>query len=415
MNHINHILIENVLSTVYDYFKNRVHSTPKDRADFDFVVSDPSGRKTAIEVKAQVVAQSSIIRLADTLKTHPDLHEFILIAPESPDRSQLKIFDKYIKPVVPKASWTNLHDYLKNAFGLDINDETDLSQLKMAAITSNIDVHSKKEMARDLPLRESEKLLNKNLTEIKKGGHKISPTLIALRRQFPDSILAKLDQDQKSIYHELHIGKKYPNAIIILTDIKNFSTIVATADPDELNKVMTKYYTNARELVFKYNGILDKFIGDAVLAIFNYPMTSSEAYLNSLKFCSELILLGQNCFGNLLSKMDQSVESCTRIGISNGAIYTLNIGQGEIEVTFLGDKINLAARLEKSCENDGILVSNRFCSNFLVENPDLVDLVSIVERKLDPTDAKGQFVTTTAWQFQKDQIQKILEINDSES
>lgn len=407
--HLSPQLIEAVLSTVFDYFKKRVITTPSDRANFDFVLKGDKGEKIAIEVKGQNITPSSIIRLKDTLAKHSDIDEFILITPEKPSSGQIQFFKKHLLTEFPKSKWLNLKEFLKTNYNVDINNNDDLVQLQIAAITSKIDLYSQGIIGNQITLKKGQETLNKNLEEAKKGDFKVQNNLISLRRQFPDSLLATLKAENEQLLSELHIGEKYNDAIIVLTDIKNFSSIVSAADPEDLNEAMSKYYTNARDLVFKYNGILDKFIGDAVLAIFNYPKKNIESYLNTIKFCSELIQLGNETFQNLLSKMDQAVETGTRVGVSNGPIYTLNIGKGDIEVTFIGDKINFAARLEKNCEINGILVSNRFYNKLTHEFSELTKQLQIEKKDISPTDAKGQTMITTAWQIMHNDIQKIID------
>lgn len=406
-------LIEAVLSTVFDYFKKRVVTTPSDRANFDFVLKGDKGEKIAIEVKGQELNLSSIVRLKDALTKHSDIDEFILITPDKPNVAQLQFFKKHLLPEFPESKWLSLKEFLKSNYNVDINNSDDLAQLQIAAITSKIDLYSQGIIGNEVTLKKGQKILSKNLAEAKKGDFKVQNSLISLRRQFPDSLLATLKQENEKLLSELHIGEKYNDAIIVLTDIKNFSSIVSAADPEDLNEAMSKYYTNARDLVFKYNGILDKFIGDAVLAIFNYPRKNLESYINTIKFCSELIQLGEETFQNLLSKMDQAVETGTRVGVSNGPIYTLNIGKGDIEVTFIGDKINFAARLEKKCEINGILVSNRFYNKLTHEFSELTQQLQIDKQDISPTDAKGQTMTTTAWQIKYNDIQKIIDFKAS--
>ena len=406
-------LIEAVLSTVFDYFKKRVLTTPSDRANFDFVLKGDKGERIAIEVKGQQLNLSSIVRLKDALTKHSDIDEFILITPDKPNAAQLQFFKKNLLPDFPKSKWLSLKEFLKSNYNVDINNSDDLAQLQIAAITSKIDLYSQGIIGNEVTLKKGQETLNKNLAEAKKGDFKVQNSLISLRRQFPDSLLATLKQENEKLLSELHIGEKYNDAIIVLTDIKNFSSIVSAADPEDLNEAMSKYYTNARDLVFKYNGIIDKFIGDAVLAIFNYPRKNLESYINTIKFCSELIQLGEETFQILLSKMDQAVETGTRVGVSNGPIYTLNIGKGDIEVTFIGDKINFAARLEKNCEINGILVSNRFYNKLTHEFSELTQQLQIDKKDISPTDAKGQTMTTTAWQIKYNDIQKIIDFKAS--
>lgn len=404
-------LIEAVLATVFDYFKKRLVTTPSDRANFDFVLKGDNGEKIAIEVKGQHIPMSSIIRVKEALIKHNDVDEFVLITPDKPNIGQIQFFTKHILTKFPKSKWLSLKEFLKANYDIEINSIDDLEKLQIAAITSKIDLYSQGIIGNQVNLKIGQEILNKNLENVKKGDFKVKNNLISLRRQFPDSLLATLKEGNDIIISELHIGKKYNDAIIVLTDIKNFSNIVSAAEPEDLNEAMSKYYTNARDLVFKYNGILDKFIGDAVLAIFNYPEKNTTSYLNTIKFCSELIQLGEETFQNLLSKMDQAVETGTRVGVSNGPIYTLNIGKGDIEVTFIGDKINFAARLEKNCEINGILISNRFYNKLTHEFPVLTKELQIEKKDISPIDAKGQTMTTTAWQIKHSDIQTTIDFN----
>ena len=405
---LNPELIESVLSTVFDYFKKRLITTPADRANFDFVLRGDDGKNIAIEVKPQNLKVGQFRNLINSLNHVKDIDEFILITPSSPNKGDLEFFNRFLKSSFENSSWLSLTEFLKKNYNLDIKTKDDLVQLQIAAITSKIDNYSKEVIGNEIKDEPKKEILLKSLDETKQGESKYSTDFISLRRQFPDSILATLAQDSDKLHQELFIGQKYNDAIIVLTDIKNFSSMVSAADPDDLNEAMSKYYSNARDLVFKYNGILDKFIGDAVLAIFNYPKKGIEAYINTLKFCSELILLGKETFENLLSKMDQSVETGTRVGVSNGPIYTLNIGKGDIEVTFIGDKINFAARLEKNCDINGILISNRFYTKLSVEFNQLTEQLKITEKDLSPADAKGQIMTTQAWQIGFEDIDKII-------
>lgn len=235
----------------------------------------------------------------------------------------------------------------------------------------------------------------------------------SLRRQFPESTISTLENDADKILQTLNLGNNYYNdAIIILTDLKNFSNLVSAADPNELNKLISKYYKSSRELVFKYGGVLDKFIGDAVLAIFNYPHINEGSYVNALKFCAEQILMGEKLLQNFQKKLDQEIETGTRVGLATGAIYALNIGKNDIEVTFLGEKMNFAARLEKNCNLNGILMSNRFYHKLNGINSVYLDSCELKEIKIDPKDAKGQNGTTTAWQVEKSKLESIVNRTD---
>jgi len=405
---VNPALIESVLSTVFDYFKKRLSTTPFDRARFDFVLDEDIG-KTAIEVKSQNVRDEFLKSISSKLSTEKDVKKFILITPDRPTKRQLASFENYLSPSAKEFEWTSLQDFLKKYYDLEINDAKDLAKLQIAAITAKFDNYNQGLIGTKIPGVDYEKKLKENFTEISEAELKKADNLISLRRQFPDSILAKLEQeDFEKLSSQLSIGQRYSDAIVVLTDIKNFSEIVLLADPDDLKEAMSKYYTSARDLVFKYHGVLVQFVGDAVLAIFNYPKKDTLSYFRTTKFCAELISLGIEVFNSLLENMDNAIDTGTRVGVTNGAIYTLNIGKEGIEITFIGDKINFAARLEKKCNVNGILVSNRFHTKFCKQYPKLASSISFKKKKLKPEDAKGQKTITKAWQIDYKDIAKII-------
>lgn len=405
-------LIESVLSSLFDFLKKKVITTPADRAKFDFIIKDDDGKKIAIEVKGQNITLKTLLNIERALLDYKDLDDFYLITPEEPSKE----FEKRVKTVFKDLKivfhWMSINQFIQQQnLGIDLNDDirNALLNLQVAAVTSKYEDYSKQFIGSHLGTTDLTAHLKKNIQNVKEGKVDRTNILFGLRRQFPYSTIVELEKDPEIISDKLCFGKKYDDAIIILTDIKNFSSLVSVADPEELNDLMSKYYTNARELVFKYGGILDKFIGDAVLVIFNYPFKDPMNFTKATQFCAELILMGENILMEFQRKLDQEIETGTRVGLATGPIYALNIGKEEFEVTFIGDKINFAARLEKNCEVNGILMSNRFYHKLDDSNHDFIYKVGKTEIKIDPKDAKGQVGITTAWQISRDQMDKLIE------
>ncbi|AYN00101.1 adenylate/guanylate cyclase domain-containing protein [Chryseobacterium sp. 3008163] len=291
--------------------------------------------------------------------------------------------------------------------GIDLSKDfkSTLLDLQIAAVTSKFETYGKDFIGNDLAAEH----LKKNFENVKDGTIDKTSILYGFRRQFPYSTIKELEENESKLDQILSFGKKYDDAIIVLTDIKSFSSLVSVSDPDDLNDLMSKYYMNARDLVFKYGGILDKFIGDAVLAIFNYPFKDPNSFSKATKFCAELILMGNNILNEFQRKLDQKIETGTRVGIATGTIYPLNISTEEYEVTFIGDKINLAARLEKNCEVNGILLSNKFYHKLADSDSDLINKIQFEEIVIDPKDAKGQTDPISAWKIENTTVVKIVE------
>lgn len=404
-------LIEVVLSSIFDVLKNKISISPSVRAEFDFMVNGEHGERIAIEVKKQNIDIKSLYHIKSILDKHSDIDIFYLITPENPEPKRLKEFQSLFESQKVSSNWLGINDYLheqKLDFEFSEDIRSSLLNLQVASITSNYENYSKNIIGSDLGYNQLSKSLKENVKKLNAGEIDKSDIRFSLKRQFPYSTISKLKNDSETISKSLKFGKKYDNAIIVLSDLKNFSILVSSADPEELNELMGKYYTSARDLVFKYGGVLDKFVGDAVLVIFNYPTTANDSFQKAIRFSSELILMGEKLLSEFHKKLDQKIETGTRIGITSGAIYALNIGQEDIEVAFIGDKINFAARLEKNCAVNGILLSNRFFNKLKDVSPELIKKLQLVEDELDQKDAKGQVGDSPTWLVESSQLDILL-------
>ena len=405
-------LIESVLSSLFDFLKKKVITGPSDRAKFDFIIRDDDGKKIGIEVKGQNITLKTLKNIESALQEYSDLDEFYLITPEEPQPSFEDKLKFVFKDSKVKIQWLSINQFIQQQkLGIQLSEDfrNALLDLQIAAVTSKFEDYGKEFIGSKLGATDLTAHLKKNFENVKEGKISKSNILFGLRRQFPYRIIKELEIEPEKLAEILGFGKKYDDAIIVLTDIKSFSSLVSVSDPDELNDLMSKYYVNARELVFKYGGILDKFIGDAVLAIFNYPFKNKDSYTNATKFCSELILMGENILNEFQRKLDQKIVTGTRIGIATGPIYALNIGTDEYEVTFIGDKINLTARLEKNCEVNGILISNKFYYKLVDNDSEFLAKLDLEEKEIEPKDAKGQTEPIKAWQIHRTEMEKIIE------
>lgn len=230
-------------------------------------------------------------------------------------------------------------------------------------------------------------------------GEMAGQHLSSLARQFSHQTVADLYQDPTALEERLHLGKRVEQVTVVLTDIVNFSSLVSASRPEDLRSAMEKYYRLAREAVFSHGGMLDKFIGDAVLAVFGFPQAGSTDATKAIEFGNEMILIGQEVLPTWLDDLDAKIPTGTRVGIATGDIWPINIGSDQLEITLLGDTINLAARLEKNCDYDGILIGNRTKTKAEREARDVLAKFALKERLLDAKDAKGQPFDVRCWQL----------------
>ena len=230
----------------------------------------------------------------------------------------------------------------------------------------------------------------------------------SLARQLSTKSLSDVDRAGRPVEKALRIGEEL-RPFILLSDIKSFSTLVRVGDPAVIQQMMNAYYRRARQIIWGNNGVLDKFIGDAVLAIWGYPEPTPEDAGNAVRAATELIMLGRSLLEEFQSRHNEAIESGTRVGIASDEVLVLNIGTDQVEVSFVGNGINLAARLETASLMDGILMDNRTKAALASTWPDVERLAAPEEVLLDEKHAKGQLTNIRAWQVLPAGVDRMLE------
>ncbi len=369
----------------------------KDRP-FDFLFDDREGRRTAARVSTDKPTSDLFDEIADHLKfATRDIGRFLLVTPKPPGKMQHVTFDRAFKDAAVTAEWLGGQD-VSVALGLggdiDLTRPETLEGLQMAAVTTHIE----KYLDEPAPGAGRTDNLSRVIHSARRRITEFPPEYLMLRRQFPFSTIQRLKRKERPLDEQLLIGGHIDRVTVVLSDLKNFSTLVTTAGEEPLKRIMSGYYRRARELVWEHGGVLDKFIGDAVLAIFNYPYISKTAPMRAVAFARDLIALGDDVLARLTESLDGAVETGTRIGMCSGELWILDIGQENIEVSFFGDIINLAARLETNAEVNCLLMDDYTRRLIRDEDPGLLDLIQPASIALAPSDVKGQGHPVQAWQ-----------------
>lgn len=143
----------------------------------------------------------------------------------------------------------------------------------------------------------------------------------------------------------LKLGGRKEHMSVFFSDVRGFTTISEKLAPEELSRVLNLYLTPMTELVFKNNGTLDKYIGDAIMAFFGAPIKhphhAKEACRCALQNIEKLKELQKEFEAQGLPYIDIG------IGINTGAMSVGNMGSNIVQnYTVMGDSVNLAARLE---------------------------------------------------------------------
>jgi adenylate cyclase len=144
---------------------------------------------------------------------------------------------------------------------------------------------------------------------------------------------------------KLKLGGDKKDLSVLFSDIRGFTTISEKLIPEELVRLLNEYLTEMTNIVFKYEGLLDKYMGDAIMAVFGAPLDQPDharrACLTALEMIGEL--------HNLQKKWEAEGRPILNIGIgiNTGDMVVGNMGsEMRFDYTVMGDMVNLGSRLE---------------------------------------------------------------------
>ena len=143
----------------------------------------------------------------------------------------------------------------------------------------------------------------------------------------------------------LGLGGKRANVTVLFSDIRGFTSMSEKMSAQEVSQLLNEYFSEMEPIVTKYNGIINKFIGDAIMAVFGEPIQDENHPLNAVRCGFEMLQKVQE-----LDKKWQEENKPTiqiGIGVNTGEVFVGNIGsEKRMEYTVIGDTVNLASRLE---------------------------------------------------------------------
>lgn len=180
----------------------------------------------------------------------------------------------------------------------------------------------------------------------------------------------------------LELGGEVREATILFSDLRGFTAYSETQTPEELVAQLNEYFTEIGAAVEREGGVIDKFIGDAIMAVFGAPTFASDHADRALKAALGII----NAEDQLNQKRAQRGQPPLRtgIGVSTGFVVAGAIGSpSRCNYTVIGNAVNLAARIE-ALTKDKAFEARIICSEStricLRENHSLRDLGETVVR-----------------------------------
>ena len=139
---------------------------------------------------------------------------------------------------------------------------------------------------------------------------------------------------------------------VVFSDVADSTALAERLDPESLRGVMTRYFEAAREVHERHGGVVEKFIGDAVMAVFGVPRAAEDDALRAVRAAGELAAAVASLNRELEAELQVALS--VRIGVNTGLVVAGDERQGHAFVG--GDTVNLAARLERAAGGGQVLL-----------------------------------------------------------
>ena len=185
----------------------------------------------------------------------------------------------------------------------------------------------------------------------------------------------------KAPKHETRTRK---TVTVLFSDIKDSTPLGEQLDPEATRQVMNRYFGEVRAVIERHGGTVEKFIGDAVMAVFGTPKVHEDDPLRAVRAATEM----RTVLADLSRELENrwGIHLSIRTGLNTGTVVA---GDPATRQTFVtGDAVNVASRLEHAAEPGEILIGDP--TYRLVRDAVLVE-------PCDPLDIKGKAEPITAW------------------
>lgn len=148
-------------------------------------------------------------------------------------------------------------------------------------------------------------------------------------------------------------GKKR-EVTILFADIRGFTSLSERKDPEALINMLNEYFTVMTTVIQKNQGYIDKFIGDAIMAVFGSPVHSPDHPLQAARAACEM----QEKLRAFNAERPESEHIAIGIGINTGEVVAGNLGSiQKMEYAVIGDEVNIASRLCSAAQGKEIIIS----------------------------------------------------------
>jgi adenylate cyclase len=175
-------------------------------------------------------------------------------------------------------------------------------------------------------------------------------------RYFAPNVAAEIAQQDTVV----PLGGERRPITVLFSDIRGFTSMAESMGPDAIAQLLTEYFSEMVEIIFEHGGTLDKFVGDAIMALWGAPIAHADDPDRALRAAVAMQrgIAGLNAQWSAAGRPEIGVG----IGINYGDVFAGNIGSHRrLEYTVIGDAVNVAHRICAEAGPGEILVSEAVC------------------------------------------------------
>ena len=176
---------------------------------------------------------------------------------------------------------------------------------------------------------------------------------LQIKKQFEHYLDPRQVKKLQSNPSLLKLGGEKKTATFLFTDVRGFTSMSEELTPEKVTYIMNKVLTVQQKAVQKFDGMVDKYIGDAMMAIFNAPLDLENHEEKAIDCAKEIAKNMQELNEELIKSALPEIE--IGIGVNSGKAVIGNMGSAtRFDYTAIGDAVNLAARLESATKEQKV-------------------------------------------------------------
>ena len=165
-----------------------------------------------------------------------------------------------------------------------------------------------------------------------------------------------VDEIAKDGTYELRLGGEKRDVAVLFVDIRGFTPLSESLEPEQVVDILNAYLELTTNSIFRHGGTLDKFIGDATMAVFNAPFDTEDYVYKAILAAWDIVQGGNKIEEEFFNRYGKHVGF--GVGVNCGPAVVGNIGcDFRMDYTAIGDTVNTAARLEANAPKCKVYIS----------------------------------------------------------